>query len=258
VDWDQLASELGVEPSSLPPAPPSRTQRQPRFEKPPVEKLSVEKPREKREAFAVEARLTETVEESSVIEESIEVGGSSEQAEEDRKSGRRRRRRRRKPRERTEAASELTVTEEEVVELRQELVEDVLETLEPESAQSGLELEEAEPVKKRSKRRRRRGGRSREKTGTSADVDASEDRSEKSTASEHHDDLDELASDDTDEGDEQSPRVGLRNIPTWDDAVGVIVAKNLESRAKHPGSDRPQGRGRGNHRGGRRRPSNKR
>ncbi len=54
--------------------------------------------------------------------------------------------------------------------------------------------------------------------------------------------------DELDDGAE-SPRIGFRNIPTWQDAIGVMIAKNMESRAKNPagprGRGRPGGRGRG-------------
>jgi ribonuclease E len=65
-----------------------------------------------------------------------------------------------------------------------------------------------------------------------------------------------------DEGDDQrSPRLGFRGIPTWEEAVGLIVNKNIETRAKRPNGGAQHGRGhrgprdnRGG-RGGKRRPS---
>lgn len=71
-----------------------------------------------------------------------------------------------------------------------------------------------------------------------------------------HDDMDE-SGDFEDEGDDEdggeSPRIGFRNIPTWQDAIGVMIAKNMESRARNPGGSRgPGGRGGGGRgRGGR-------
>jgi hypothetical protein len=46
-------------------------------------------------------------------------------------------------------------------------------------------------------------------------------------------------------GDESKP--GHRAIPTWEEAIGVIVTANLEARAKRPGggSSRPRNGGRG-------------
>ena len=40
-----------------------------------------------------------------------------------------------------------------------------------------------------------------------------------------------------------------RAIPAWEDAIGVIISVNMESRAKNPKAGAPRGRGRG--RGGR-------
>jgi hypothetical protein len=37
-----------------------------------------------------------------------------------------------------------------------------------------------------------------------------------------------------------------RKIPTWDEAVSVVISANMDSRAKNPGSaSRGRGRGRG-------------
>ncbi len=78
-----------------------------------------------------------------------------------------------------------------------------------------------------------------------------------------HDDAGEHDFDDDDEHDGEhdeeggdSPRIGFRNIPTWQDAIGVMIAKNMESRARNPGGSRgPGGRGgRGGGRGRGRRP----
>ncbi|HUY90849.1 MAG TPA: hypothetical protein VMV10_19090 [Pirellulales bacterium] len=46
-----------------------------------------------------------------------------------------------------------------------------------------------------------------------------------------------------------------RSIPSWDEAIGMIIATNMEARSKNPGAGGgPRGRG-GRGRGGRRRPS---
>jgi hypothetical protein len=54
----------------------------------------------------------------------------------------------------------------------------------------------------------------------------------------------EFEGDEEDDGGE-SPRIGFRNIPTWHDAIGVMIAKNMESRARNPGGSRGHGGGRG-------------
>ena len=51
------------------------------------------------------------------------------------------------------------------------------------------------------------------------------------------------ADEELDDGDD-SPRIGFRNIPTWQDAIGVMIAKNMESPAtKSRRFPRPGGRG---------------
>jgi hypothetical protein len=50
---------------------------------------------------------------------------------------------------------------------------------------------------------------------------------------------------DEDEDGGESPRIGFRNIPTWHDAIGVMISKNMESRARNPGGSRGHGGGRG-------------
>ena len=63
--------------------------------------------------------------------------------------------------------------------------------------------------------------------------------------------------------DQQSPRLGFRGIPTWEEAVGLIVNKNIETRAKRPNGGGQHGRGHrgprdnrgGRGGGGKRRPS---
>jgi ribonuclease E len=66
----------------------------------------------------------------------------------------------------------------------------------------------------------------------------------------HEDDHDEdLHADDhheDDEDDDDLLTLGVKHskIPTWDEAVGVVISANMESRAKNPGNG-PRGRGRG-------------
>ena len=63
---------------------------------------------------------------------------------------------------------------------------------------------------------------------------------------------------DSEHGDDQDGHEGRpshRAIPSWDEAIGVIVSANLESRAKNPHSGgSPRGRGRGQRGGRGRRP----
>ncbi len=111
---------------------------------------------------------------------------------------------------------------------------------------------EGEP---RPKRRRSRRGRRRRPDDKSAPAVAGETRVDESgvrSADELDEDLledhraavegEEFDEDDQLEGD-QPARLGFRGIPTWEETVGMLVAKNLESRAKRPGGGPHHGRG---------------
>ena len=138
--------------------------------------------------------------------------------------------------------------------------EPVGEELPDEEFGAGLEAESAETVEgedaageeDRGERRpdgRRRRGRGRgepirdeqsgpeEEAGEDAapEFDEAEEDEALHADAEEGDDFDH--DEDGDEGDEgdESPRVGFRNIPTWHDAIGVMIAKNMEARAKNPG-----------------------
>jgi hypothetical protein len=137
------------------------------------------------------------------------------------------------------------------------LDEDGISTSEP-------SLREEEP---RKRRRRRRGGRGRNR----------EERGERSQPAERSDSLEpglpdiddplesdirnlaesrEIAAefseaiDDADIDDDSELNRGHRAVPSWEEAVGIMVSANLESRAKSPES-RGHQRGRGRGRGGR-------
>jgi ribonuclease E len=73
-------------------------------------------------------------------------------------------------------------------------------------------------------------------------LDDADDRHE----DEHDEDLhaDDHHEDDEDDDDLLTLGVKHRKIPTWDEAVGVVISANMESRAKNPGNG-PRGRGRG-------------
>jgi hypothetical protein len=55
-------------------------------------------------------------------------------------------------------------------------------------------------------------------------------------ADENHEPLDD---------DEPRDEAEHRNIPSWDEAIGVIIAKNMEARQKNPNGYRSRGRPRG-------------
>ena len=57
-------------------------------------------------------------------------------------------------------------------------------------------------------------------------------------------DEEDTALDEDDQLDGDRPaRVGFRGIPTWEEAVGLVITKNLEARSKRPNGGPPKGRG---------------
>jgi Mg-chelatase subunit ChlI len=177
------------------------------------------------------------------------------------------------PDEAAEEESEI-LTEPDAVDVFQEECAGALAEFEPAPAEvEEPEAEEKEATEDRSKRRRRRRpGRAksadqaetespRQRAGArpvepkSADEDEeSDDADEESDdADEESDDADE-ESDDADEESLTEESLVHRGIPTWQDAVGVIISANIEARGKRPSGppSRPRGgRGRGGHEGSR-------
>lgn len=336
-NWDQLASELGVE-ATIPPPQPSKPHYEkpakaayekpskPAFEKPAkpafqkpakpvyeepvvqeeVIQADVEEVEESLTSYAGE-EFSQVAEEVAAYEEAPEeefaapIEGEAAESTEleqapseqgERKPGRRRRKRRRRSRDTGAAPAEPVSPAESFgpeetfgpaesfgPEATQEPVysdefgvfpaEEVAAEL-PEAEVPETEEQEAEPKARRPRRRRRRGsGRQREaaarEQGTEEPqpTEAVEGFAE-GISEEPIEDTEMVMSgesdfDDEDHegGDDESPRAGFRNIPTWSEAIGVIVGKNMESRAKNPAGSRSHGggRGRGGNRGGGRRRS---
>lgn len=216
-------------------------------------------------------------------------GEAAHKRDDDQPGGRRRRRRRRGGRHlRKEAEAARSETPRDLAsdfleverEESDEEIADFLDDIEATPAGDVDEAERAEqrePGEKRRRGRRRGRGRGRRRDTPRDDVQAAAER----TAAEDDDTLDELAAigaphhdrdetadddlaevqaDDDANGDGESDdaemRPSHRAIPSWQEAVGMIVAGNMESRAKNPhaGSQRPRGRGgRGRGRGRERR-----
>jgi hypothetical protein len=119
---------------------------------------------------------------------------------------------------------------------------------------SGGEPSATEESDQRRKRRRRRGRRSRrdrDERPAKQDVAASERAEEASSGAEHAgkeggavaEALEEVGeSDEIESGDERDK---AHKFPTWEEAIGVVIAANLESRAKSPSGRRGRERGRG-------------
>ncbi len=138
----------------------------------------------------------------------------------------------------------------------------------PEIADEDELGEQREEAKETRRPRRRRGGRRRRPKGdqsetkTATEPSAVEDEDEDEDASFASPIADEFdvspASEEEPESDEDEGRArrGHRKIPSWQDAVGCIVDKNLESRRNNPSSAANQGgrRRRGSGRGRRRPP----
>jgi len=101
----------------------------------------------------------------------------------------------------------------------------------------------------RKRRRRRRKKRSGEASAAGAEALAGESASEVTAAHEavaaaHGEVAAELAAA-REEDEDSSGRLSHRAIPTWDQAIGLMIARNMEARAKHPnGPSRRGGKGR--------------
>jgi hypothetical protein len=227
--------------------------------------------------------LSEVVEELAIVAEGLaEV--VEEPAAAERKSSHRRRKRRRRDRGEGESSRDRELQP------VADATEDFSEDLQAEPAEQTVEEEafdrpqesEADRSGGRPRRRRSRRGRSRDRqrpggAESSAEeliidsepidsepidsepIDSEQDESifepaEPAGSRLSFEEADEDHADHDDEfADETSGKVGFRNIPTWQDAIGVIVGTNLESRAKRPGNGpsrgRQQGRGSRDRRG---------
>ncbi|MEM8943993.1 MAG: hypothetical protein AAGD11_02335 [Planctomycetota bacterium] len=174
------------------------------------------------------------------IESSADADSASEDGEEDRPKRKRSRRRRRGGRGRKSAGDQAT---DDQVAAEEAAVDGSLEgSSESEPGEDGsTEDESKKPRRRRSRRRKRTDEKSDEK---------SDEALASASAVDGEDADDEL-------DDEDRPRAAgrgrqrHRNIPTWSEAIGVIVDSNLEQRAKAPSRSQSSRGGRG--RGGRRR-----
>lgn len=287
-DWMQLASELGLE---LPPEA-FQSEPQPASEPPQVEKsgsVAAEVPwtrpepaksawSESKEDFSAEAIEDPTETEDEVADAwqgEVEVVESRSETEE--RKPRRRRKRRRKVR----RSGELARLEEpakspgdpiessELVEMVELVTDPESELLDAPEEGSEAAMEEAEQeAPKRSKRRRRRRSGRKKGAGTTEQTSQAEPRPAASEEPQvrERDDLDELEDEDDDESEtrgssdrrREKMKAIHRGIPSWHEAIDVVIATNMEARAKHPeraSYNRPRG---GRNRSGRERPSSDR
>ena len=247
-DWDALASSLGLE---TPPEPAKESVEdlppRPRDEEPESSTVSAEE-QEVEPAPAVSmTELAETVEslsdrvktapwgleheptfriaqEQEAEEVSAEVDReevadepAAEEETPSRAKSKRRRRRRSRPGDKAA-----------VSESAEEPAEAVAES-QPEEAEAGeTESEGRHRSKRRRPRRRRQKAESPDKTRPDAMGD---------------DDADDIFDQDDLESDSGSGKAGHRSIPVWQEAISIIVEKNLESRAKKPDGGASQKRG---------------
>jgi hypothetical protein len=235
---------------------------------PPLKKPAPREPERKRQGpqwrepeEATQAAPDEEIKFEEIDEFGNVVSGETEELEEGEERRPRRRRRRRRGRGREAARGEVG---EERQPRRQEPDEFEEDRAAPrEAEEEGAEEEEGEveaigeegerPARRR--RRRRRGGRARdaeEPVASRADANgeslqAEEDEEEELEAAHAG------GREDEDEGDE-SVRDSHKNIPTWSEAISVMVETNLQSRKtspSRPSGARERGRGgRGRGRGG--------
>ncbi|NUQ63116.1 MAG: hypothetical protein HUU20_11620 [Pirellulales bacterium] len=272
-DWFRLATELGVEVPDVevqsepaeaePPMPPEPVQPLPL---PGEEWLEPSEPSlEARESLAEAEMALEELDRWDT-ESEVSEPPPTEREESERKL-RRRRKRRRKTRRSDESAAvsaepsqednTADLVEAEVVDIVEE--EDVEEPIGDTSPAADRGETGDESVQKRSKRRRRRrsgrkkGSQEGAPPGSTAEAPVlAETGTDELDTDDIEEDVDEEdAADDSSEGRRRDKRALHRGIPTWKEAVDVVISANLESRAKRP--DRgpgPRGRG-GRNRGGR-------
>ncbi|MFP6665709.1 MAG: hypothetical protein VB876_00250 [Pirellulales bacterium] len=192
--------------------------------------------------------------------ESVSGTESKEEKPGKRRRGRRRRGRGRKPgggdtNAAAAAEDDLEKSSEnaELIEDAELVIDDASQESESPSDAADAEPEEQEGDRKRRKRRRR-GRRGSRRDGEAA----TDDGGDESESADNDDEPavescdDESQSDNADSGERKT---GHRNIPTWEEAVGMVIAPNLDARGKDSKSTSGgKGRGRGG-RGRGRKPS---
>jgi ribonuclease E len=170
------------------------------------------------------------------------------EGEEDRPARRRRRRRGRRRRSPGETERESAVPEE----LDEAVPEDDLLDDEREAEEvADLDTDEGEETRPR-QRGRRRWRTAEDQPAEDEEAEVSEEEVEEDLVPigsrverlEPDQDQDDDLDAGLDEDDAEVFHIKHRNIPTWDEAIGLVIATNMESRAKNPGGH-SRGRGRG-------------
>jgi hypothetical protein len=245
----------------------------------PERQLQVEKPSASAEAVdEVEDRWGADLEDLEADEDTADAATAEPADEAPPKSGRKRRRRRRGGRKQSEGARErgahvsaerepdLFAPPTEEDEAAPSASETEAEPVARAEADSGVSGEEAEPAERegRRRRRRRRGGRKNGKPAAEKELAETPEDDEDLTIDGELESLSEEEGTGVDagaadlEGGEEEDASGEsrdlkshRSIPSWSEAIGAIIAVNMEARAKNPsqGSGAPRGRGWGRGRG---------
>jgi hypothetical protein len=252
-NWDALAMELGIEVKPEPTPPPAPVQ--------------VFVPRDTVNKGAVRAEMPRETPRPANAEfgKHIEPFGVSEPLSADEsqehgeKKSRHRRRRRRKGKDKERSIDEMkkpSIDSLGYVPLEEDLTlpEASLEN----SEESGVEIEgeskEGESEKQHSKHRHsRRGSRKRRKKGSESDGERGEDakkagldeHAKKDVSSETPQEFageEENADEEYEDRGQRGAKPGFRAIPTWEEAVGCIVTKNMESRPRRQGGGPPRSR----------------
>ena len=121
-----------------------------------------------------------------------------------------------------------------------------------EVAEDSTEESEEQPTRRRRRRRGRRGGRGRgESKDQAKDVAAQESDGDTAVATVAAESDQAAASESEAPTEPKGDKTKHRSIPTWPEAIRMIVDSNLEARSKSPNASRSRGRGRGGRRRGR-------
>jgi hypothetical protein len=250
--WDALAVDLGIEVKPEPIAPPAPI-RTPAPKQ--VDKKVFVQPDQQFEP--VKPAAVEFIRQSDRFETHEPVESTESTEEPGEKKSRHRRRRRRKGKDKDPSAEMKkpspgdgleTPTDSDRMDISLEIADQV-ETREIEKGPN-----EAEPEAQNQKHRRsRRGSRKRKKKvaetvqENSADVKKddfprrveSDDSTELPKVSDGEEDM---IDDEPEEVGARGVKSGFRAIPTWEEAVGCIVSKNMESRPRRQGNGPPKSR----------------
>lgn len=245
-NWDALAMELGIEVKPEPPPPPVPAQ------------MPVAKPVEKKSVVPAE-KLREPVRPAAAefgkdlmpfgISETLPAEDSEEPNE---KKSRHRRRRHRKGRDKDRPAAEIKKQHSDAIRESPASDDFMPSEIPAEMAdRPGVEDEEdrdeVEAGERRLKHRRSRRGSHKQKNEGAESVRDKTSDMKKGGPAEHTEsvaatelneicDKDEITDEEQDDEGQRSAKSGFRAIPTWEEAVGFIVAKNMELHPKRQGN----------------------